>query len=141
MSETPVSERNPNDTPEVRLKCWELYKHGFSYGQIGEAVKITRAEARVFVEATMKELAEEVIGDKILEKQLDLLRLNDMLPKFLEAARKGDAVAAEKVLKILERRAKYLGLDAPAKSEVHVGSLEDLVAESNELGNEDSKAQ
>lgn len=60
------------------------------------------------LKATLQEPADEV---RIMELQ----RLDVMLEKQIEAAERGIPQAVDRVLRIMERRAKYLGLDAPVR--------------------------
>jgi hypothetical protein len=58
---------------------------------------------------------------------------------------RGEAVAINTVLRVMERRAKMLGLDAPTQttastvSEVHVRFVDDYAAESNAPATPDSE--
>lgn len=61
----------------------------------------------------------EVVGEHAEDvRQLELLRLDAMLDGLWERARAGKATAVDRVLKIMERRARLLGLDAPTRQEV-----------------------
>ena len=60
------------------------------------------------IKEIVREPAEEVLA-------LELARLDEMLIKALESARNGDPQAIDAVLKIMNRRAKYLGMDSPEK--------------------------
>ena len=62
------------------------------------------------LKADTAEKAEEV-------RDLELRRLDRMLDIAQTAAEQGDLAAIDRVLRIQERRSKYLGLDAPTKSE------------------------
>jgi len=69
---------------------------------------VRRALAALKVET--EEKAEEV-------RDLELRRLDKMLQIAEAAAEGGDLAAIDRVIRIQERRSKYLGLDAPAKNE------------------------
>jgi hypothetical protein len=51
-------------------------------------------------------------------RSLELRRLDIMLEATMPAAMRGIPQAVDRVLKIMERRAKLLGLDAPQKQEI-----------------------
>ena len=51
---------------------------------------------------------------------MELHRLDKMTPKMMEFAVQGDTKAVDAVIKIMDRRAKLLGLDGPSKHE-HTG--------------------
>jgi len=46
-------------------------------------------------------------------RALELLRLDELLNALWDTAIAGDLKAVDRVLKVMERRAKLLGLDAP----------------------------
>lgn len=58
-------------------------------------------------------------------RDLELMRLDEMLKGVWEDATSGDPRAVQKVLNIQERRARFLGLDAPEKFEQAVSVLQD----------------
>jgi hypothetical protein len=63
------------------------------------------------IQRTLQEPADEV-------RKLELERLDKLLLGLWPAASKGDCRAVERVLAVMDRRARYLGLDAPAKHEL-----------------------
>jgi hypothetical protein len=50
-------------------------------------------------------------------RELELMRLDQLQAAHYKQALKGDAVAAQRVLAIIDRRAKLLGLDAASEAE------------------------
>lgn len=74
----------------------------------------------------------EVIFESIEEvRQLELMRLDEMQMSVWDRAINGDLPAANCVLKIMDRRAKLLGLDKPEKVDVNKWDFtgEDIDAE------------
>ena len=61
--------------------------------------------------ALVKEEAKKVVA-------LECIRLDKMSEGLSEPAEKGDPRSCEVMLKVMDRRASYLGLDAPTKQEV-----------------------
>lgn len=53
-----------------------------------------------------------------MSRALELSRLDGLVLTFWPAARRGDVQAADRILKIIETRAKLLGLYAPTRTEV-----------------------
>lgn len=96
-----------------------------TYPQIAEAMGCSLSTAhklvRDAISAIPAEAAEEV-------RQQELESLDAIERPQLAAAEAGDIDAAEVVLKIKARRARYLGLDAPAQQETHV-KIEDMSLE------------
>lgn len=116
---------------EIRQKMLiavNLRKQGYSYVHIGETIDCSPQYATNLIKRAMREVTEDSANE--LVKQ-ELERLNSVfVPAFIEATRldaKGEPVfnreATDSVLKIMERRAKLLGLDKPTKTELS-GSLD-----------------
>lgn len=107
---------------ETKYRAVELRKAGATYQQIGDQLGITKQSAHEAVTAAMRETAQataETAADVI---QLELARLDQMLTGLWGQARQGVPVAVDRVLRIMERRARLLGLDAegPATSFTNV---------------------
>jgi hypothetical protein len=58
----------------------------------------------------------------------ELAKLDEIEIKVAANARAGHEGAIDRVLKVMERRAKYLGLDAPTKVDVNAAELQKEVA-------------
>jgi len=105
----------------------EMRTRGHTYQQIADACGVSMSAAYKAVctyleqtRAIAREAAEEV-------RRLELDRLDRMLAAFGPRAEDGDGGAADRVLRIQERRAKLLGLDAPAESRTTVDAHPDTV--------------
>ena len=100
---------------ERALQAMELRKHGFTYDAIGKEIGVTRQRAYQIVKNELEALREECseIAEDIVKIELE--RLDIMLVGAWPNATTGDVTAIDRVLKIMERRARLLGLDAPAK--------------------------
>jgi hypothetical protein len=103
---------------QMIIAALALRRQGHSYQSIGNQLGCSDVEALRMVrgalaraEALVKEEAKEVIA-------LELIRLDEMSKGISTSAEKGDPRLIETMLKIMDRRAHYLGLDAPAKQEV-----------------------
>lgn len=95
----------------------ELRKAGATYQQIADKLGISHAGAALCVSRAMEALRLDIkeTAEQVLELELD--RLDSMLLGLWDAARRGNTAAIDRVLKIQDRRARYLGLDkqtAPA---------------------------
>ena len=98
---------------EVEVRSVELRKQGLSYRAIGQQLKtsdttVRKALKRVFtrIREETSEKAEELI-------QLEAERLDDLFNAIWGQAIKGDYAAIDRIIRIMDRRAKLLGLDAP----------------------------
>lgn len=101
---------------ERRLKCLELRIAGKSLREIaretgyGSVSGVHKAIAAALLD-TLREPAEDV-------RALELERLDAMWRKVWQRIERGDLAAVDRGLRIQDRRAKLLGLDAPTKQEV-----------------------
>ena len=101
----------------------ELRKAGFSYTQIGNEIGITASTACKHVTAQLRMLSEKCTEEAREVIKLELERLDSLLVGLWQAARHGEVEKVDRVLKIMNRRAHLLGLDAPKKLE-HSGDPE-----------------
>lgn len=105
-----------------QLQALELRKAGLTYARIAEicgyASKIGAHKAvQAAIRSTLREVAEDV-------RSLEIDRLDALLTGVYPQAIKGNQGAIDRVLRIMERRAKLLGLDAPAESRIQ--SVEEI---------------
>lgn len=109
-----------NETSPQRIHAWErqrealeLRKTGMSFQLIADKLGYATAQGayaavKVALQKTLREPAEEL-------RTMELERLDALLTATWLAAERGVPQAVDRVLKIMERRAAYLGLDAPKK--------------------------
>ncbi|GJI97019.1 hypothetical protein RugamoR57_37370 [Duganella caerulea] len=114
---SPRSKRAAVST-DRRLQALELRKTGMSFQAIGDRLAISKEAAWQLVDgaltdyrAVVREAADEV-------RELELLRLDELTQTFRTLALTGDTAAATTYLKTMERRARLLGLDAAARTEL-----------------------
>lgn len=107
---------------EKQRQALEMRKAGKSFDIIAENLGYRdrsgayRAIARA-LRKTIQQPAEEV-------RTLEVERLDAMLQAMWTQAKSGNQGAIDRVLRIMERRAKLLGLDAPTKSEIRISELD-----------------
>lgn len=106
---------NTEQIAERRVKAFELRKKGNNYREIARELKVSPATIVLDVKAVMKELVKEQQKEAEGYRVLELDRLETLQVKMWEQVEKGDQGAVDRVLRIMERRARLLGLDAPAK--------------------------
>ena len=97
----------------------QLRAGGATYQQIADALGYRGAAGalkavRAGLLATLQEPADEL-------RTLELARLDALLRAVWPKAMRGELTAVDRVLKIMERRANLLGLDAPVR--VNIGAL------------------
>lgn len=121
MAETKKSRRMSKTTPraialtEKRAEALEYRKQGYSYSQIGESMGFSAQYAHELVDGALKAMIREPAESIIA---MELARLDDMMTAVYGPATKGELMAVDRVVKLGERRAKILGLDAPEKAEL-----------------------
>ena len=110
-------------TTEKTLKALDLRKKGFSYTQIGTKLGCARQTACRYVLSELENLADKCREEAARVRDLELQRLDDLYLVAWKAIAEGsDLGAIDRCLRIMERRAKLLGLDAAEKVE-HSGDL------------------
>ncbi len=118
---------------EQQRKALELRKAGANHDQIAQQLKVAnRSVAWKLVQDAIHEIIREP-AEEVL--QLELARLDAMLLGVWTKAKGGDSHAIDRALRIMDRRAAYLGLDAPKRNEhsgvggaplvINVSSLDD----------------
>lgn len=105
-------------TTEKTLKALELRKRGMNYTQIGEKLGCSRSIACRYVLSELENLADKCREEAVQVRDLELQRLDDLYLKAWEAVEGGDLPAIDRCLRVQERRAKLLGLDAAQKVDV-----------------------
>jgi Homeodomain-like domain len=111
-------------------KAIELRAAGASYREIGAALGVTHVTARNWVLTAVDEVKYEQAETmrKVEGTSLDRLQ-RAMWPEAIQ----GDAKAAMAVLRIMERRARLFGLDAPVKVDAQVTEVTQADMEMAEL--------
>lgn len=100
-----------------QVRALELRKAGWDYATIAEQLGYSSGSGAhkavcAGLRAALREPAQELI-------ELEVERLDAMLRTSLwQRAMNGDSHAVDRVLRIMERRSKLLGLDAPTKQEL-----------------------
>lgn len=115
MSESKTSVRRLQAIERAR-QALELRKAGISYPQIAKELGY-KSPSGAFdaiegaIKRTLAEPAAAVLA-------LELRRLDDMIFAVWPAVKRGDDKAILAALRVMHRRAQYLGLDAPTKIEI-----------------------
>lgn len=108
---------------ELQRQALELRKAGANYEQIANQLHLAnKSVAWKLVKAGIKAIVEEPAQD-VLKLELD--RLDVMLLGCWSKAKAGEEKAVDRVLRIMERRASYLGLDSPKAIHFDVSKLSD----------------
>lgn len=101
---------------DKQKKALELRKAGVSYESIASVLGYKSASgAHRAVGAALKKTLQEPADDL---RNLELERLDKLLSGLWSRASGGNEYAVDRILKIMERRARLLGLDAPTKQDI-----------------------
>lgn len=104
---------NRIDAAERQRKALEARKAGASYDQIARQLGYAgTSSAHKAVTSALRKLIQEP-ADEL--RHLELTRLDALLIVVWQQAMKGSLPAIDRAIRLMERRAKLLGLDAPLK--------------------------
>jgi hypothetical protein len=110
--------KNSAELLDRRLKALELRKAGMGLVAIGKELGINASLVRDDVNKLLQDRIEDNKENVDYALFLELERLDSFLVETWKQVIKGDLTAVDRVLKIMERRSKYLGLDAPEKRQI-----------------------
>ena len=114
---------------ERAARAFALRKAGLSYRDIGAELGVSHVIVYRDVQASIKQFLDEAREHHAQIMAIEAARLDDLQRVMWEQAAMGDRRAIETVLKIMERRAKLLGLDTPvATKQVSVTLTPDELA-------------
>jgi hypothetical protein len=99
-----------------RQEALELRVQGKSYRRIGEALGVSGKTAHGDITKALADLAAKEQHLTREMRQLDLARIDKGIAGLTPAYEAGDPKAVTAMVRLLERRAKLLGLDAPSRS-------------------------
>lgn len=106
-----------------RAEAFALRRQGQSYEFIANYFGVSPRTVSTWVEEAIREVPKE---EAEALRNLELARLDAVLAPQMRLALAGDGYAVDRVLRIMERRAKYLNLDAAHTAGVQaVGNLLD----------------
>lgn len=94
----------------------ELRKSGLTFEAIAAQLDYKHASGAAFAVASALKKTLQEPADSV--RMIELARLDAMLAGLWKLATHGDTYAVDRVLKIMDRRAAYLGLDAPKEVKV-----------------------
>ena len=119
---------NRNKTPKPELvdkerKALELRRAGATYDEIAQALGYATAQgAYLAYNRAIKRTLVESGSEEARQSELD--RCDRLQRAYWSKAMAGDIQAGNIILKVMDRRARYLGLDAPTKQQVEVTTFE-----------------
>ena len=112
---------------ERRVQALELRKAGASYRAIGSKLGTSEAQAHRDVAHELGRLAAEAHDLAADVRTLELERLDVLTLALWKDAKAGNQGAIDRVLKVMERRAKLMGIDAPTKVDATLDIYEVII--------------
>lgn len=116
-------------------KAIEYRIQGLTYDEIAKRCGVTPTRCIQVVIRYMEEMRQHNAQESKTIRDMELKRLDLLLSKYWTRALKGHMDSATMALKILERRAKYIGIDTPIQVQIsrappqfHGKSARDLIA-------------
>ena len=103
---------------EREVEALNLRKSGATYDQIGKALGITTQGAYRAIIRSLNRLNEQNRESADELRRLEVERLDRMLAAIWGQVLNGNQGAVDRAIKIGERRAKLLGLDAPTRADI-----------------------
>lgn len=91
---------------------------GLSYREIADAMHISLGTISRDANVILDRMKHEQITSLVKARTIDARRLDRALNALWSAVLKGDLPSIDRFLKIMERRAKLLGIDAPIQTEL-----------------------
>lgn len=116
-----MGKRDPNSPTSQRMilalqrqqDALRLRQTGATYEDIGKSLKISPQAAHKAVKRALAKLNKVVGADAEQIRTLELVRLDRLTMALWSSAIAGGFGAIDRLIKIMERRAKLIGLDVP----------------------------
>jgi len=112
LSNRPQSPRQ-TAAREREQMAFDLRKSGASYAAIGSRLGISPQAAYKCVSRVLKRIVADTKDNVEAVRQIEVERIDRLTMAIWQGATSGNLGAIDRVLKLSERRAKLLGLDAP----------------------------
>lgn len=137
-----ASGRQKTSPPAVRkavgqAQAVQLRIQGYTYQTIAEHIGITKGTAHKWVSQAMRASAEASERDALSELGVDLARIDIAMKKVMALVERSDLAAVDRLIRLIDRRAKLLGLDATDREPDDSLSEEEIQRELNGLINEE----
>lgn len=123
MSKRAINARKRAAKASRRQEAFALRRSGESFENIARHLGVSPKTVSTWVREAIAAIPQEEAEDL---RKMELTRLDAVLVPQMRLALAGDGFAVDRVLKIMERRSKYLNLDAATTAGIReVGSLLD----------------
>lgn len=109
---------DPPDTVRLKREVLNLRKRALPYEVIADLLGIDPEEAKELGKQAIRGLAGDEMADIELAKRLQLEQLDEMIAGIYPKATGGMFEAIDRVVKLLDAKAKILGLNAPTRIDI-----------------------
>ena len=113
-----LSLRNGLAQRTVATNILRLRKMGYDARQISDELDIRFDRVSNIIKSALKSLSKEMKGQAEEIRSLELTRLDELQTAIWSDCMDGKLTAIDRVLKIMERRSKLVGLDAPERVDI-----------------------
>jgi hypothetical protein len=107
-------------TAELEAECLRLRRDGLTHREIAARLGVAPATAYRRIRHGLDQINERNLEDAGTLRSLEMLRLDELQNAIWQRATDGEVRALDRILAIMTRRAKLLGLDAPQHQETKV---------------------
>lgn len=104
-------------TAVSRLEVFKLRVQGLTFEQIGHRIGMSEETARRYVHKELEKIQVETREMGLILRDERLQDLAELMDTYLPLARTGCKKALDAVLKIMDRESRFLGMDAPTKTQ------------------------
>lgn len=105
---------------ERRREAFDLRKRGATYDEIGRVLGITKQAAYELVKRELDYIRANMQDDVEAVRAMELERLDRLFAGSYAQAAGGDPKALASIMRVMERRARLLGLDAPIRQDIEL---------------------
>lgn len=117
MTNAPGAPRRAQATVR-RAEALKMRIAGMGYAAIGKQLGVSTTAAYKLVQKAIEEIKERQAEDAEHLRRLEIERLDAAQSAIWPKVEKGDLMAIDRLIRILQRRSAYYGLDAPQKQEL-----------------------
>lgn len=116
MGNSPARKKARDDAAEQRrTQVGQLIKAGLSQREMARALNVGATTIHKDLTILRRRWREEYLESIDEHLVVDLARLDDIIKALTNSVRQGELPAIDRYLKVLERRARILGYDAPTQ--------------------------
>jgi len=128
-----LKSNSPLEVAQRKNQVFEYHKQGLTQSTIADILGISTGTVGRYLKAELEVLAEQNVTLMESARDVELSRLDDLQASLWKDALGGKLATVDRVIRIIERRCKLLGLDKPTQVEHAIGdAFAELVAKANE---------